>query len=98
MAHDDWTAGILRDPSRRTRELRLATLTETVFSLASGVFAVLAVWALVGDIESVGGLAPARAGGMALLCLIGCLTIAASGGIRRRFIVLAQELDARDRR
>jgi len=98
MAHDDWTAGILRDPGRRTRELRLATLTETVFSLASGVFAVLAVWALVGDVESVGGLAPARAGGMALLCLIGCLTIAASGGIRRRVIVLVQELDARDRR
>jgi hypothetical protein len=98
MAHDDWTAGILRDPSRRTRELRLATLTETVFSLASGVFAVLAVWALVGDVESVAGLAPARAGGMALLCLIGCLTIAAGGRIRRRFIVLVQELDARDRR
>jgi hypothetical protein len=35
---------------------------------------------------------------MALLCLIGCLTIAAGGGIRRRFIVLVQELDARDRR
>ena len=31
MAPDEWTAGILRDPQRRARELRWAVLTETVF-------------------------------------------------------------------
>jgi len=97
MTRDEWTARILRDPQRRANELRWASLTETVFSLASAGFVVLAVWALLGEVDSVGGLAPARAGGMALLCLIGCLTIAASGGIKRRFILLAQELDSRDR-
>ena len=98
MERDEWTARILADPERRTRELRLARLVEAAFSLAAGVFVILAVWALVGDVESVGGLAPARAGGMALLCLIGCLTVAAGGGIRRRLILLAQELDSHDRR
>jgi hypothetical protein len=98
MVRDEWTAGVLRDPQRRARELRLASLTETVFSLASAAFAVLAVWALVGDVDSVGGLAPARAGGMALLCLTGCLTVAAGGAVKRRLILLAEELDARDRR
>jgi hypothetical protein len=98
MHRDEWTAGIVRDPQRRARELRWAHLTETLFSLAAAGFVILSVWALVGDVESVGGLAPARAGGMALLCLIGCLTIAAAGGIKRRLILLAQELDARDRK
>jgi hypothetical protein len=97
MERDQWTAGILRDPQRRASELRRASLTETVFSMAAAAFVLLAVWALVGDVESVGGLAPARAGGMALLCLIGCLTIAAGGGIKRRLILLAQELDSPDR-
>jgi hypothetical protein len=97
MVRDEWTAAVLRDPQRRARELRLASLIETVFSLASGVFAILAVWALVGDADLAGGLAPAQAGGMALLCLIGCLTIAAGGGIKRRLILLAEELDSRNR-
>jgi hypothetical protein len=97
MTRHEWTAGILRDPRRRARELRWASLTESVFSLASAGFAVLAVWALLGDVDSIGGLAPARAGGMALLCLIGCLTVAAGGGIKRRLILLAEELDPRSR-
>jgi hypothetical protein len=97
MKRDEWTIAILNDPRRREIELRRARITETAFSLGAAGFLFAAVWALVGDVESIGGLAPARAGGMALVCLIGCLTLAASGGIRRRLIALAQELDSRDR-
>jgi hypothetical protein len=76
-------------------ELRRARLTESVFSVASAVFFILTLYAVLGDVESFGGLAPERAGVLSLVCAVGCTMIAAGGGIRRRLVLLADEIEAR---
>ena len=94
---DEWTEKMVQDPAARTREFRLARVTETVFSLLGTGCMFVAVWGFTAHRPALGGVDQYSLAGMALLCFNGCMMIAASGGIRRRLICLVQAIDTRPR-
>jgi hypothetical protein len=92
--HDEWTARIVSDCAQRDRELRKASVVETVFSLLAAAFACAAVWGFTAVGSSLHGLDSARVGGVALIAFVGCIVIAAGGGIKKRLILLVKVLES----
>lgn len=86
---------IVNDPVKRERELRLAAGIEAVFSLIGTLFMFMAIWGFTATGTVLGGYDATKVGGMSLLCFVGCMMIAAGGGIKKRFISLVDELEER---
>jgi hypothetical protein len=94
---DGWSTSIVLDPRFRARQLRLARVTEAVFSLVGAGFMFAAVWGFTNPGSALRGIDRQAAAGIALLCFNGCMMIAAAGGIRRRLISLVAALEPRGR-
>lgn len=96
-SHDEWMTRLIEDPSYRRRELGNASRLEMVFSCFAFLFAVAAIWGFTSDRPVAGWLRPDSIGGLSVLCFSACMAIAASGGIRRRFIGLVNAFELRAR-
>jgi hypothetical protein len=89
---DRWTARIVADEAYREREWRIATIVETAGSLGAAVCVCVAVWGFTAVGSSLDYLDSTRVGGLGLLCAVGLLAVAVSGGIKKRMISLVGEL------
>ena len=94
MKRDDWMARVVGDAAHRDREFREASITELAFFVIAAAWAILAVWGLTAG-TTVVGVASTTVGGLAVLCFSASMAVAASGGIKKRFIALVREFDGR---